>query len=74
MASHEGAGNAAKTLEGYRFHLGRLAHDFGERLVHQVTVGELEKWLTGKNLRDVNRRNYRRYAIMFWRFPWWRMS
>ncbi len=68
MTSHEGAGNAQKTLDGYRFHIGRLANDLGERYIHEVTAGELERWLDGKNLGDVNRRNYRRYAVMFWRF------
>lgn len=68
MQSHRGAENAEVTIKEYEYKLRRFARAFGERNVHEINTSEIEKWMDAQGFKSYNRKNYRNYLRIFFRF------
>ena len=62
------AGRRPTTLSDIRNRVGKFAKDHGKQGVHEVTPGELERWIDALGVSGVSRANYIRAIKSFFKF------
>lgn len=62
------AGRREPTIVDIKHRIGKLAEDYGNTPVHEITTEDLEKWLNTRNYRNGTRANFKRLFTGFFNY------
>jgi len=62
------ANRRPRTISDIRHRIGKLAEDFGDTPIHEITAYDLESWLDKKGYQETTRANFRRLFTGFFNY------